>query len=105
MRDLVSFDSSGKIFFKSTSSEKIYQISGHKILFSDFCMRFQAWLSSDERNYWTNRRIAKEVSYEKGKAGGDGQLYLGNISFDSNGLNGLAPLIVKDGRLISKILK
>lgn len=81
--------------------EKVHDSPGHKILFSDFCARFQMWLGNDERSYWTNRRIGKEIPYIKGKAGGEGQLYLGNISFEI-GLNGLPMLIKENDRLVTK---
>ena len=62
--------------------ECIFKVDGHKVAFSDFCQKFLRWLPDEERAFWSPIRIGKEISILKGKSGNNGQLYLGNVSFE-----------------------
>jgi len=65
--------------------EKVHKINGHKVLFSDFYKEFQDWLPFNERSEWTSRKVAKELPFCRGKAGANGQLYVGNVSLNQGG--------------------
>lgn len=62
----------------------IIEIPGQKVLFSEFYQRFQSWADPQERQDWTNRKVAKMLPFVKGKSGGLGELYIGNISFTND---------------------
>lgn len=67
--------------------ERTYCIQGSLILFSEFYNTFVSQLSPNDRGDFTNRRVAKELrnlypeKFPLAKYGGEGQLYIGNMSF------------------------
>ena len=87
-------------FFK----DRVYNINGSKILLNDLYNAFIIWLPSEERSNWTSRRVAKNLPppYIKGRWGGEGQVYIGNASFENRDLN-LPKFIIRDNRLIPSL--
>jgi len=79
--------------------DKVFQIPGSKILFSDFFNEFVRFLEPTERINWTPRKTSKKIGILKGKAGGKGQLYLANVSLEKDTPEGV-PLTRENGRLV-----
>lgn len=85
--------------------ETCHHVTGHMIKFSDFFDRLRDWLDPSDIRNWTKVRVGRELppKYPKGRVARDnGQLYIGNISFEAfkTGDDVLPRLILKDERLV-----
>ena len=76
--------------------ECVYVAPGYKVLLNEFYTRFDAWLSPQEKPLWNSRRLGKAIQYPKGRAGGNGNVFIGNISFTKP--KDKLPLLRRDGR-------
>lgn len=68
--------------------DKIKVHLGKVISFDDFYLKFYNWLDDDQKLYWTKSKISKfyptDSPYCKGRYGGTGDIYLGNILFNDS---------------------
>ena len=61
--------------------ECVHNAPGYCIKFLDFYTKFQQFLPSDERGEWSNKRVAKELPFIKGRYNEGGYQYIGNIDW------------------------
>ena len=78
--------------------EKIFIAPGYKVEFGKFYFEFSHWLPPEERQYWSNKRVGKVIPFVKGRSGGAGETFIGNISFEPPKEN-LPPYKLEGGRL------
>lgn len=64
--------------------EEVYEVGGSAVLFSEFVLAFQRWLSPNERLDWTPRKVGKQIPFLKGKYGNENQIHIGNISMTND---------------------
>lgn len=74
--------------------EECFKRKGHLVLFKEFCMKFVLWLQKNNFSTidWNPIKIAKSIPLApqmpvKGRYGGEGYIYLGNISFNEKDEN------------------
>jgi hypothetical protein len=67
--------------------DEVYYKRGHKVLFSKFVTKFHESMPVEERAFWTSNRITRNLPSQKhptGKWGGNGDTYIGNLSFEKH---------------------
>lgn len=62
--------------------EYIHDAPGYCIKFNDFYIKFQQYLSSEDRNDWSNKRVAKELPFIKARYNEGGYQYIGNVHWE-----------------------
>lgn len=52
--------------------------------YSEVFERLMAWMPSEHRHYWNQRRLGRELprKFPKGRYGAGGSIYIGNLTFD-----------------------
>lgn len=85
-------------------SDNSFNLKGAKISFSEFYRKFQNMLPEEEKGYWTHKRVSSKmpISMPTGRSGGDGETFIGNISWDAHVKTDGIELVLKDGRLRPK---
>ncbi len=78
--DIMDFNKSQLERFMET---ECHAVPGSKILFKEFHSKFHEWMDPNDREMWTNRKVASKIPYPRGKYGGRGDIYVGNVSFDT----------------------
>lgn len=100
----LSVERSNRTELEEFVDEHCTPVQGLKIKFSDFYDKFITSLDSNEIEFWTKRRVSKEIpiKYPKGRLVQDNQLYIGNITWRNMPQPEKLParLIVKDKNLI-----
>lgn len=81
--------------------ENTFQINGAKIPFQEFYTKFQHALPEEEKGYWTNKKVSVKLPriHPSGRAGGEGETFIGNISWDSKAKTDGTELVLIDRRL------
>jgi hypothetical protein len=80
-------------------SDHAHHVPGAKVPFSEFYERFHGWLSEDEKERWTKRRVTKELPdwLPQGVLSGNVK-FIGNLSLEDGAVPD-KPWTVHDGRL------
>jgi phage/plasmid-associated DNA primase len=83
--------------------DRCYRIEGSSISFADFYSAFTEYCPPDERRNWPRQRVSRNlpISIPRGKMGGDGSIFIGNISL-KEGVQPTRKLIRIKNRLIRK---
>jgi hypothetical protein len=81
--------------------ENCFDVMGAKIPYKEFFARFHAALPEDEKGHWTHRRVTSNLPRlnPSGRAGGSGETFIANLSWDSNVASDGIELILHEGRL------
>lgn len=82
--------------------DRMHSISGACVLYSETYQRFLEWLGQESYE-WTNRKFSRELTDAKvikGRWGPEGQMHLGNLSFEKEESSG--KFIAQDGKLIKQ---
>lgn len=102
--DKLSAESANRSWLEIFIEEKCFHYPGKAVAFSEFYERFHEWLDPNYIHDWSKIRVARELPspFIKGRWMGDGQTWIGNISWTPrpDNENELTKIFVKDGRLI-----
>lgn len=84
--------------------ENCFNIKGAKVKFADFYRKFQSSLPEEEKGYWTNRQVSAKLprEYPTGRSEGNGEIYIGNLAFESSVKTNGIELVLSDRRLRPK---
>ena len=85
--------------------ENVDTCAGSTIKFSDFYARFIEGLDPEDRFHWSKRRVSKELTFLTGKYGSNNELYIANVRFIDDKVQGIlgdrTPLTISaNGRLV-----
>jgi hypothetical protein len=82
-------------------AENCHVVPGEKVLFSEFCDRFLAWVTPEEKKQWSKQRIGRELPQDHPSGvHTDNRKFIGNLSWEPKQPEPNArPWIVINGRL------
>ncbi len=65
--------------------ERVHNISGEMIKFSELYDRFVEWADAADAMYWTKRKFGSSIpsKYPKGRSPETGHIFIGNASWES----------------------
>lgn len=81
--------------------EQCHFVPGTAVKFSEFYDRFINWLSPDEREKWTDKRVGRDIPrpFLKARMPRDGQFFIGNMNWTAGNGTEKARYVLHEGKL------
>lgn len=81
--------------------ERINEAPGHLVRFGDFYTRFQEWLPSEARAFWSKQKVSRSLPTKFASGiGNDNKVFIINASFERKQLNpNVKPYCITNGRV------